>query len=105
MSKPEHTTTISRQQQKILDYLEGGLRTWDQLRKLTKTNDDQLGYTLGELLNQRKIWTTSKGDVRVYGIERRMGLTPRFANDRRAVADSNSNPGRSTINVSSEPPK
>ena len=65
--------------QKVLNILEGGARTWDELRALTKVSDDNLGFAIGELLDLRKIWTGQRGDDRVYGIERRAGLVPRFA--------------------------
>ena len=67
--------------QKVLAQLEGGVRTWDELRALTKVNDDNLGFALGELLDLRKIWTGRRGAERVYGIERRAGLVPRFAHE------------------------
>jgi hypothetical protein len=90
MSKSEQVTTVAMtpSQQKVLDQLEGGLRTWDQLRALTKLNDDNLGFAIGELLIQRKIWTDHRGEVRVYGIERRVGLVPRFAHLNRRSTDS-----------------
>ena len=65
--------------QKVLAQLEGGLRTWDELRALTKVSDENLGFAIGELLDLRKIWTGQMGDDRVYGIEKRTGLVPRFA--------------------------
>lgn len=70
-------------QKKVLESLEKGLCTWDQLRALTKQNDERLGYTLGELLDLRKIWTAERDGVRVYGIERRVGLVPRLHAQRR----------------------
>jgi len=73
--------------QKVLAQLEGGARTWDELRALTKVSDESLGFAIGELLDLRQIWTGRSGDVRVYGIERRTGLVPRFAHEpRRACA-------------------
>ena len=60
--------------QKVLAQLEGGARTWDELRALTKVSDESLGLAIGELLDLRQIWTGRSGDVRVYGIERRTGL-------------------------------
>lgn len=73
-------------QQSILNVLEGGASTWDALKGLTRINDERLGFTLGELLDLRKIWTTHKNDVRVYGLERRKGLLPRsFDQSRRAT--------------------
>ena len=86
MSKPEQVTLATSLQQKILDQLQGGARTWDDLHELTKLNADNLGFIIMELLNQRKIWTVQKGDVRVYGIERRIGLVPRFAHERRRAS-------------------
>ena len=72
------------QQQRILDALQTRPRTWDELRALTNLNDDRLGSTILELLNFRLIWTQVKNDVRYYGIERRLGLVPRFQAQRRA---------------------
>lgn len=87
MSKPEQATAVTLRQQKILAELQSGARTWDQLRTLTKINDENLGFTIGELLNLRKIWTAHRGNVRLYGIERRTGLMPRFANEHRRASD------------------
>jgi hypothetical protein len=69
--------------QKVLNQLESGQRTWDELRALTKVSDENLGFAIGELLDLRKIWTRQREDERVYGIERRKGLVPRFAHERR----------------------
>jgi hypothetical protein len=74
-------------QQRILNALEDGFRTWDALRGLTKINEERLGYTIGELLGLRKIWTIQKNDVRVYGIERRKGLLPRASHQSARAAD------------------
>jgi hypothetical protein len=87
MAKSEQLTVTASRQQKILELLQGRVRTWDELRAATKMNDDNLGFMIGELLNQRKIWTTQKDDIRVYGIERRTGLVPRFANMQRRASD------------------
>jgi hypothetical protein len=86
MSRP--ATAAQIRQQKVLEQLEGGLCTWDQLRARTKINEEQLGYTIGELLNLRKIWTAERGDVRFYGIERRTDLMPRFTHPRRRATDA-----------------
>ena len=64
--------------QKVLAQLEGGSRTWDELRALTKVSDEGLGFAIGELLDLRKIWTGQRGDERVYGIERRAGARRRM---------------------------
>lgn len=77
MSEAEQATPLTLRQQKVLDQLQKGIRTWDQLRALIKINNEVLGFTIGALLNQRKIWTAHKNDVRVYGLERRTGLVPR----------------------------
>ena len=87
MSKPEQATVATLRQQNVLDQLQGGARTWDQLRALIKINDDNLGFMILELLNQRKIWTVQKNDVRVYGLERRTGLVPRFSDPQRRSTD------------------
>jgi hypothetical protein len=87
MSQPEPATVATLLQQKLLDQLQSRARTWDDLRGLTKINAEALGFIILELLNQRKIWTIQNGDVRVYGIERRIGLTPRFAREQRRATD------------------
>jgi hypothetical protein len=87
MSEPEQATISTSRQQKILEHLEVRARTWSDLRSLTKINDDALGLIIGELLSLRKIWTIERNEVRVYGIERRTGLVPRFAHERRRADD------------------
>jgi hypothetical protein len=66
------------QQEKILNALHTGSRTWDDIKRLTNIKDDRLGLTLGELLDLRKIWTAQRDGVRVYGIEGKPRLPPRF---------------------------
>lgn len=87
MSALEQPAVKTPRQQKVLDALGGGVRTWEQLRALTKISDDQLGFVLGELLDLRKIWTEERSGVRFYGIERRSGLVPRFAHPARRAGD------------------
>lgn len=87
MPKPRQAPVLTSRQQRILDALEDKARTWDDLRTMAKMNDDNLGFTLGELLSLRKIWTVQRGDVRVYGIERRTGLVPRFGHPQRRASD------------------
>ncbi len=72
---------------RVLDALRDGILTWDDLKGATKANDDSLGFTLGELLDLRKIWTAERNGLRVYGVERRTGLVPRFANMGRRSTD------------------
>lgn len=79
MSRVEQAPVVTLRQQKVLDQIQMGARTWDDLRRLTKISDNNLGFIIGELLNQRKIRTAQKNDVRVYGLERRTGLVPRFS--------------------------
>jgi hypothetical protein len=71
----------------VLDALQDGILTWDDLKDVTKVSDDKLGSTLGELLDLRKIWTAQRNELRVYGIERRRGLVPRFFNTGRRSTD------------------
>lgn len=73
--------------QKVLAQHDGGARTWDELRALTRVSDDNLGIAIGELLDLRKIWTGQRESERVYGLERREGLVPRFAHERRRAGD------------------
>jgi hypothetical protein len=71
----------------VLDALQDGILTWDELKGATKASDDKLGSTLGELLDLRKIWTAERNELRIYGIERRRGLVPRFFNMGRRSTD------------------
>ncbi len=73
--------------ERVLDALQDSILTWDELRAVTKINDERLGFTLGELLDLRKIWTVERNELRVYGIERRRGLVPRFFNTGRRSTD------------------
>ena len=74
-------------QQRVLNALQSGLQTWESLKAATKLNDERLGFTLGELLDLRQIWTVEKQGIRVYGIERRTGLVPRLAHLQRRSTD------------------
>ncbi len=74
-------------QHRVLDALEGGTLTWDDLKGVAKVNDEALGFALGVLLDLRKIWTGERTGVRVYGIERRTGLVPRFSHSLRRSTD------------------
>lgn len=74
-------------QQRVLNALQSGLQTWESLKAATKLNDERLGFTLGELLDLRQIWTVEKQGIRVYGIERRSGLVPRFMHPQRRSTD------------------
>lgn len=87
MIKPEPATVTTLRQQEVLNELQEGVRTWAQLRGLMKINDDMLGFMLGTLLSRRKIWTTQRNEVRVYGLERRTGLVPRLSNTQRRSTD------------------
>ncbi len=73
--------------QRILNTLGGGILAWDELKRATQLTDERLGFVLGELLDGRKIWTAQKGEVRVYGIEKRHGLVPRFTYPLRRSTD------------------
>lgn len=74
-------------QQKVLAALRAGERTWDELKAAAELNDDRLGLTLVSLLNDRLIWTAERAGRRVYGLERRTGLVPRGAHQRRRATD------------------
>jgi len=87
MSKSEQAPVVTMRQQKVLDQLQGGVRTWDQIRAPTKINDDNLGFAILELMNERKIWSKQINGVRVYGLERRLGLVPRFSCPERRSTD------------------
>ena len=70
---------MSNRQQQVLDRLQDRARTWDELNRLLKINNEGVGFTTGALLSQRMIWTAQKKDIRVCGLERRNGLVPRFS--------------------------
>ena len=73
--------------QRVLSAVAGGVRTWDELQAMTRLKAEPLGFALGELFDARKIWTEERGGVRVYGMERRTGLTPRFQHPLRRATD------------------
>ena len=87
MTIPEQATVTTLRQQEILNELQEGERTWAQLRDLMKVSDDILGFMLGALLKRRKIWTTRRNEVRVYGLERRDGLVTRYSYTQRRSTD------------------
>lgn len=74
-------------QQRILAALQSRTFTWDELKEVAKCNDERLGFAIGELLSQRKIWTAHHKQVRRYGLERRVGLVPRLTPARRRADD------------------
>lgn len=88
MQKPSH--------ERILSAVTGGARTWDELQALTRLKAEPLGFALGELFDARKIWTEERDGVRVYGLERRTGLTPRFPHPQRRSADHARGAARTT---------
>ena len=51
---------------RVLKAIEGGARTWDEIKAATKISDDHLGLVLGELLTQKRVRTEVRGNVRVY---------------------------------------
>ena len=79
MAKLEQATVKMGRREKLLAALDGGARNWAELRAVTKLNEEWLGLTIGELLDQRRIWTRAWGEVRYYGLELRAGLLPRYA--------------------------
>ncbi|HEY9285448.1 MAG TPA: hypothetical protein VIP46_18490 [Pyrinomonadaceae bacterium] len=64
--------------ERVLDAVAVGERTRDELQALTGLSDERLGLALSELFDARKIWTRERGGERVYGLERRLGLSPRL---------------------------
>lgn len=79
MQKPSH--------ERVLSAVADAAQTWDELRALTRLKDEPLGFALSELFDARKIWTEERDGVRVYGLERRAGLTPRSQHPLRRSAD------------------
>ena len=76
-------TTHSR----VLKAVKEGVRTWEELEKLTNLKSERLGVALSELFDLRKIWTAQRGGTRVYGMERRSGLAPRYPPPQRRSTD------------------
>jgi hypothetical protein len=87
MAKVEQLTPLTLRQEKVIGALRDGARTWDELRALTKISEEGLGFALSDLLDLRKIWTGHRGEVRIYGIERRTDLVPRFGHQQRRSTD------------------
>lgn len=87
MSKVEPPAPLTMRQEKVMGALRDGARTWDELRALTKISEEGLGFALSDLLDLRKIWTGHRGEVRIYGIERRTDLVPRFSQPQRRSTD------------------
>lgn len=87
MGKADQIAPTTLRQERVLNALQTGARTWDELRQVTKISEEGLGFTIGELLDLRKIWTAQRGDVRIYGIEKRSGLVPRFGHPQRRATD------------------
>jgi hypothetical protein len=87
MSKSNQLDLLTLRQKMVLSALQYSGRTWDELRALTKISDERLGFTIGELLDMRKIWTGQKDGTRIYGIERRIGLVPRSGYQQRRASD------------------
>ena len=78
---------LTATQKQVLATLQDGVQSWDEIKAATKLSDERLGTVLGELFDQRKIWTGHRGDVRLYGLERRVGLRPRLAHLQRRSTD------------------
>ncbi len=74
-------------QQRLLNALQNGMLTWDELKGIANCNEERLGIALGELLTLRKIWTVYENDIRVYGLEKRTGVVPRFVYPQRRSTD------------------
>jgi hypothetical protein len=74
-------------QERILNVLRSNARTWEELQQETKLNNDRLGNALNDLFDLRKIWTGERNGVRIYGIERRTDLVPRFTSPQRRSTD------------------
>jgi hypothetical protein len=78
---------VRARQQRVLDALQDRILTWNDLKGVAKVNDGSLGSTLNELFDLRKIWTAERNGLRIYGIEKRPGLVPRFFNTGRRPTD------------------
>ncbi len=64
------TPPTNAAQLRVLDALQHGERTWQEIQSLTDFNNDYLGILLGELLGRRMVKTGHRGDVRVYWLPR-----------------------------------
>ncbi len=87
MSDARQFEQLTLRQERVLNALQSGAKTWVELQDMTKISEESLGFTIGELLDLRKIWTGQKGEARIYGIERRRGLVPRFGHLQRRATD------------------
>lgn len=70
MLNKTHIPPSNAAQLRVLDALQDGERTWQEIQALTDFNNDYLGILLGELLGSRLVKTGHRGDVRVYWLTR-----------------------------------
>lgn len=54
MSKRHEPQTVADGEQQVLDFLETGIHTWEEIRRATKPENDQVGLVLIELLDRRE---------------------------------------------------
>jgi hypothetical protein len=87
MSDAGQFEQLTLRQERVLGALQAGPKMWDELRAVTGMSEEGLGFVIGELLDLRKIWTGQKSEARIYGIEKRQGLVPRFGHPRRRASD------------------
>jgi hypothetical protein len=71
MLNKAHIPPSDAAQLRVLNVLEGGEHTWQEIQALTDFNDDYLGILLGELMGRRMVKTGYRGDVRVYWLPRK----------------------------------
>jgi hypothetical protein len=65
-----HIPPSDAAQLRVLEALQAGERTWQEIQALTDFNNDYLGILLGELLGRRMVKTGHRGEVRVYWVPR-----------------------------------
>jgi hypothetical protein len=64
--KGRYPASTDAEQRLVLDAIQSGMRTWDEIQAATRLTDNRLGVVLGDLFAQRKLRTAEQDEIRVY---------------------------------------
>ena len=54
------------EQRRVTDALKAGAAAWAEIRRASGLRDDRLGLVLVDLIEERRVRTESRGEVRTY---------------------------------------